>query len=365
MSNTHAATQQAANRRVSRALQNPTMYEHELEPLTPEDAKRRYLESLENNGKADGTIRTRRYKLKHFVRWCDQEGIDNLNELTGRDLDDYKSWRREDGDLKKTTLRTQMSVISGFIEYCGKIDGVSPALHEKVILPQLEDGDNRSDTTIEPERIQDILEFMTKFEYATRDHVVLMLLWKTGMRTGSLRSLDVKDYHTREPAIEINHRPEEGTPLKNKSGGERMVALGDEEAAVLDDYLKHNRKDVTDDHGREPLLTTSKGRIGKVTIRRTTYRYSRPCTVTGSCPHDRDPEECDAAMNYDKASKCPDSVSAHPFRRASITHHLNSDVPKPMVSDRMDVSPDVIDAHYDAEDEKGKMNRRRDYLNNV
>jgi len=364
MSNTHAAANQAANRRVSRALQSQPMYETKLEPLTPEDAKERYLRHIEDD-KAAGTIRTRDYKLRHFVRWCDENDITNLNNLSGRDLDDYKHWRKEDGNLKKTTLRTQMSVIRKFIQYCGTIDGVHPELYEKVTLPQLNDGENRSDTTIEPERIQDILEFMNKMEYATRDHAVLLILWKTGMRTGSLRSLDLEDYDSREQALSINHRPDTDTPLKNKSNGERMVSIDDETADVLDDYIKHKRKAVTDDYGREPLLTTAKGRIGKVTIRRTTYRYTRPCGITGSCPHGRDIEDCEAATNYDNASKCPDSVSAHPFRRASITYHLNSDVPKPFVSDRMDVSADVIDEHYDAEDEKGKMNRRREYLNNI
>ena len=340
------------------------MYETTLEPLTPEEAKNRYLRDIADD-MADGTIRTRKYKLQHFVRWCNEQDIDNLNSLSGRELDDYKHWRKMDGNLKKTTLRTQMSVIRQFIEYCGKIDAVHQELYEKVMLPQLDDGENRSDTTIEPERIQDILEFMNKFEYATRDHLVILLLWKTGMRTGSLRSLDLEDYDRREQAFSINHRPKTDTPLKNKSNGERMVALDDETADVLDSYIKHKRKAVTDDYGREPLLTTSKGRIGKVTIRRTTYRYTRPCVVTGSCPHNKETQDCNAATNYDKASKCPDSVSAHPFRRASITYHLNNDVPKPFISDRMDVSANVIDKHYDAEDEKGKMNRRKEYVQNI
>ena len=340
------------------------MYETDLQPLTPEDAKKRYLRSIEDS-KANGTIRTRDYKLRHFVRWCNQKGIDNLNSLNGRDLEDYKHWRKEDGDLQKTTVRTQMSVIKQFLDYCGKIDGVHAKLHEQVILPTLEDGENQSEDTIEPDRIKDILGFMEKFEYATRDHVILTLLWKTGMRTGSLRSLDLEDYHEREPALELNHRKKTGTPLKNKSNGERVVFLDEEAAEVLDDYIKHNRETATDEHDRNPLITTRNGRIGKVTIRRTTYRYTRPCVVTGGCPHDKDPDDCEAATNYGGASKCPDSVSAHPFRRAAITYHLNNDVPKPMVSDRMDVSPDVIDEHYDAEDERGKMNRRREYVEDI
>ena len=175
MSNTYAAREQAANQRVARALQEPSMHDTDLQPLTPEDAKQRYLRALEDD-KAEGIIRTRDYKLRHFVRWCNERGIENLNNLNRRDLEDYKHWRKGDGNLKKTTVRTQMSVIRQFIEYCGRINGVHPQLYEQVILPSLEKGENRSEDTIESERIQDILGFIEKFEYATRDHVVLLLL---------------------------------------------------------------------------------------------------------------------------------------------------------------------------------------------
>lgn len=63
----HAAREQSANQRVARALQEPSMNDTDLQPLTPEDAKERYLRALEDD-KADGTIRTRDYKLRHFVR---------------------------------------------------------------------------------------------------------------------------------------------------------------------------------------------------------------------------------------------------------------------------------------------------------
>ncbi|SEW24817.1 tyrosine-type recombinase/integrase [Natrinema salifodinae] len=360
----HPAKEEAANQRVARALQEPTMRDTDLQPLTPEDAKERYLRSLEDD-KADSTIQAREYKLRHFIRWCNNNGVDNLNTLNGRDIEDYKHWRKKDGDLNKTTLRSQMSIIRQFLEYCGRIDGVHPHLYEQVILPSLEKGENRSEVTIDADRAEEIINFMNKFEYATRDHVVILILWKTGVRTGSLRALDLDDYHERKAALELSHRPETDTPLKNKEDGERMIALKEEEMEVLDDYIKHNRKDVTDEYGREPLITTTNGRIGKVTVRRTTYRYTRPCVVTGGCPHNKDPENCEAATNYDKASQCPDSVSAHPFRRGAITHHLNNDFPKPLVSDRMNVSIDVIDEHYDAEDEEGKMERRRGYLDNI
>ncbi|MFC5278703.1 hypothetical protein ACFPM1_08045 [Halorubrum rubrum] len=42
---------------------------------------------------------------------------------------------------------------------------------------------------------------------------------------------------------------------------ERVVNIDDQAAEVLDDYIEAPRQNVTDDYGREPLITTSYGRI--------------------------------------------------------------------------------------------------------
>jgi len=49
-------------------------------------------------------------------------------------------------------------------------------------------------------------------------------------------------------------------------------------------------------------------------------------------------------------------VCEHAIRRGSITAHRNANVPKDVASDRMDVSGEVLDKHYDmaTPDEKCK-----------
>jgi len=69
-----------------------------LEPIDPETALELYLADRENE-LSEATLYSHRSRLGHFVRWCDEQGIDNLNELTGRQLHRYRLWRRDEGDL--------------------------------------------------------------------------------------------------------------------------------------------------------------------------------------------------------------------------------------------------------------------------
>lgn len=56
-----------------------------LEPLAPAEAMQRYLDERRHE-LADATIQSHRYRLKQFVQWCEQDGIDNLTEFSGRDI---------------------------------------------------------------------------------------------------------------------------------------------------------------------------------------------------------------------------------------------------------------------------------------
>lgn len=57
----------------------------ELEPISAEEAVELSLQSAEGE-KAASTVQSHGYRLQHFVRWCEKEGRENLNELSGRDL---------------------------------------------------------------------------------------------------------------------------------------------------------------------------------------------------------------------------------------------------------------------------------------
>ncbi len=78
-----------------------------LEPIEPEAALELFLKDKEAE-LAQTTIKSHDYRLRHFLRWCHEQGIENLNTLTGRQLHEYRLWRREDGDLNKVSEKTQM-----------------------------------------------------------------------------------------------------------------------------------------------------------------------------------------------------------------------------------------------------------------
>lgn len=337
--------------------------ETDLQPISPQQALDLYLKERRTEV-TDSTIKAHEYRLSHFIKWCEQEGIENLNTLTGRQLHEYKLWRREDGDLSKVSVKTQMDTLRVFIRYCETIDAVSQDLSDKVLSPTLDDGDNQSNAILRRDGAETLLAYLQDFEYATFDHTLLLLFWKTGMRIGAAHALDVEDYHPDEQYVEVRHRP--STPLKNKEAGERLVALSPETCTVLDDWIEHKRPEVTDDEERVPLFASQYGRAHKNTLRWTVYRWTRPCQYGEGCPHDRDPETCVATDEEEKAfTKCPSSVAPHAIRRGAITHHLTEDIPERVVSDRMNVSQRVLDAHYDKRSEEVKMEQRREFLSDL
>lgn len=310
---------------------------------------------------SEQTLKAHRYRLGHFVRWADERNITDMANVDGKDLHEYRLWRREDGNLNTVSLHTQLSTLRVFLKFCERIEVVEDGLYDKLVVPSLTDGEDQRDTILAPDHATDALTYLRQYEYASADHVLLLLLWRTGMRVGAVHSLDVDDYDREKARLHVAHRPQGGTTLKMGQDGERIVSLSSQVTVVLNDYLDHTRDQVTDEHGREPFIVFSNTRTAKSTLRQHVHRCTEPCVWSNECPHDRDIESCDA-VGYGPVVDCPSSRPPHDVRRGAITHMLTEDVPKQVVSDRANVNEEVLEKHYDIRSEETKAEQRRQYL---
>lgn len=332
----------------------------ELEPLHIDDGIKRFHSHREPELE-QSSIRNARTRMNYFRKWAVEVAeIENLNHLTGRDLAEFVAWRRP--QIAALTLQKQLSSVRQALRFWADIEAVPEGLAEKLHAPELPDGAEARDIHLSAERAEHILSTLDEFHYASPRHAMMTILWYTGMRRSALRALDVDDLRPDSHAIAVKNRPEQGTKLKNGDAGERWVYLGPIHYQVIEDSLGHpERDDVVDEYGREPLVTTRKGRPTGDTIYVRINRATQPCEY-GGCPHGIDPENCDARGSDGYASKCPSARSPHAVRRGSITHHLNRKVSPEAVSERCDVSLEVLYKHYDVRTNREKMTVRKDLV---
>jgi integrase len=303
-------------------------------------------------------MRTHKSSLNHFIEWADIQDMDSLAELDGGLIQDYLDWRVEEASdevdrLAPKSEKTQIDITRKFVEFCGTINAVPPSLHKKVPSFRVKKADEIRDEMLPMDRINEILSYLKKYNYASRDHVIWVLLTEFGPRIGALQSLDLEDLDFEKEALYLRYLPDEGTSLKNDIDSERCVGfIRDDTAEILESYIEMHRIEVTDEFGREPLLTTRDGRIASSTVRKIVYRWSCPNTIGQDCDH---PD----TMTQSDAWRCPNNASPHMVRRGMITDFLREDVPINVISDRCDVSPAVIKQHYDARSDEERMTVRR------
>jgi site-specific recombinase XerC len=335
----------------------------ELQQIDPEVATNDWLMS-EKQEVTDRTLANYRTLADKWIAFCDDQGIETMADVSGQDLMKFK--RRRSEEVAQTTVGQNLSCLRRLIGHCENIEAVEQGLLDRV--PDVRAPDGTRDEKVDAETAEAVLEYLRKFDYASRRHVIFECVWHFSARTITLRCIDVDHCHVDgdAPHIELENRPDDDLRLKNGNKSEREVAISPEVADVIRDYIDRNRFDVVDDNGRSPLLTTKQGRATKNTIRRDIRTATRPCEYGDSCPHNRDPTDCQARSNRHKAGDCPGVTTGHPLRRGSITHtHLDNDVPKRVVSDRCDVSVDILEEHYDRQTEEKKREIRQGYLENI
>ncbi|QKY17721.1 site-specific integrase [Halorubrum sp. CBA1229] len=365
----------------------------ELIPMAPREALDIWLERQQMD-KSESTVQSYRYRVRPFVEFLEDEGIENLNDLNGRHLLRFDSMRRSSGDVQKNTLNNQLGTIRQFLEFGIRANAVEPAVASQIDIPQVSKDERINREKLPTQRAKDILAYLDRFEYASRDHVLAFLLWETGARIGSLRALDLEDVYLEEddldrlryqedldvgesvleeilggvelPFLYFRHRPDTDTPLKKKASGERPVNISEDLGDVLRDYIQFLRADGEDEYGRKALLASKKsvGRISLSGIRIRAYELTQPCQVGKECPHDRDPQDCDARVNGQQ-SRCPSVRSPHKWRTGSVTWHRDRGWPPEDIATKMATSVELVNSVYDQPEKLKRMSIRRQNLDKL
>ncbi|WP_224268582.1 tyrosine-type recombinase/integrase [Haloprofundus salinisoli] len=332
--------------------------------MKPRVAWRRYVDHRRTEA-TTGTVKTYHYRLKQFVEWCEDQPIESVSELNGWDFETYQTARRGDG-LAATTLAGEMQTLKNFIEYLERIELVEDGLAERVHIPNVDAAEQSSDKKLDTDQAQKLLNYYRNSDedFGSRRHALFEVLWFTAARIGSIRALDLRDVYLDEQYIDFKHRPKTGTPLKNKSKGERPVGVPREVCEAIQAYIEGDRWRKRDDYARQPLFTTREGRGSLSALRCYTYTATLPC-LFGPCPHGSERAACGFLEPYE-ASKCPSSRSPHQIRTGSITWQLDCGLPPEVVSKRVNASQRVIKRHYDKATALEEMeNRRRPHLDRL
>ena len=317
-------------------------------PVTIAEAIESYLTERETE-LSDSLIQNHRYQLKQFRLWCGGAGgVDNIDDLDPIDVSRFRRYRSQ--DLNSNTMYNQLGVLRLLLRFAHRMGWVEDSLPDSVVLPT-RSGRSR-DTDIDPDRVASILDDLERYHYGSVDHVILSLLWTCSLRIGALRAIDVDDVHTDDQWIDMVHRPETDTPLKNKAGSEREINLHGWVADVLRAWIDDRSPRVQGSHNRGPLVATQYGRMARSSIRSRIYKLTACGGVDAGC-----------ACGSDPLTHCDDVVSPHDIRRSSISAWLDDGTDPTLLSQRVDTSKSTMSKHYDIRDATQKRELRKDAFN--
>lgn len=188
------------------------MRENRLEPITPADAEEMYIDERREDA-SYATRCTIKDGVGLFVEWTDEAGIDNMNDVGGRQLHKFRKWCKKTSDNNTVSLNGIMGVLRRFLVFCVEIEAVYSDVPDKTPMPNVPDDEAVSDEKPTDEKVDAILEFLETHEPYSRRHVEFRLMQELGDRVGAVRAPDVRDIDVENQVIRLRHRPEPQRPV--------------------------------------------------------------------------------------------------------------------------------------------------------
>lgn len=172
------------------------------EPPNPDDPLNHYLEHLSASGKAKGTIEWVENGMARLDEYLSEVGK-TYGEVNDNDCINFIDWLR-DGTRTDRTVKNYCEAIRLFYGYYN----TRGTYEVNPMEIAMEDVEIENDTS--PYRrelsIDEMREGIQKID-RPRQFAVVILLLKTGMRSGEVCNLDLRDIHLRDPKVK-QHLPD-------------------------------------------------------------------------------------------------------------------------------------------------------------
>ncbi|MBB2898216.1 site-specific tyrosine recombinase XerD [Pseudomonas sp. AS2.8] len=168
-----------------------------------------------------------RTDLLAFARWLEGRGL--TLETVGRDaVLDHLGWRLSEGYQARSTARF-LSGLRSFYKYAVREGRLAEDPTLLVSMPQLGAPLPKSLSEADVEALLAAPD--TEDSLGLRDRTMLEVLYATGLRVTELISLTLDEINLREGSLRVF----------GKGSKERLIPLGEEAIAWLEDYLKTAR----------------------------------------------------------------------------------------------------------------------------
>ncbi|KTT10654.1 site-specific tyrosine recombinase XerD [Pseudomonas rhizoryzae] len=226
-----------------------------------------------------------RTDLLAFARWLEARGL--TLETVGRDaVLDHLGWRLSEGYQARSTARF-LSGLRSFYKYAVRESRIAEDPTLLVSMPQLGAPLPKSLSEADVEALLAAPD--TEDTLGLRDRTMLEVLYATGLRVTELVSLTLDEVNLREGSLRVF----------GKGSKERLIPLGEEAIAWLEDYLKTARPLLLGGQPGDVLFPSQRGTV--MTRQTFWHRIKLHAQVAG----------------------IRTSLSPHTLRHAFATHLLN------------------------------------------
>jgi len=76
-----------------------------------------------------------KHRLRMFLQWCEENGVEGMRKFRGHHLHELKKWRAE--DLKPNRLKNQLGTARLVLQFCERLEVAPMGINQLLALPDI------------------------------------------------------------------------------------------------------------------------------------------------------------------------------------------------------------------------------------